>query len=116
MQEKEQAKIGKALMKVALGFEVAEVTEEFAEVDGELKLTKRKKTKKEIPPDLRAVQLLLAESGAENDFSKMSDEELQREKLRLIKSLDMDGKSGEGTDCLLPFPVGYIPAEELVLV
>ena len=93
MQEKEQAKIGKALMKVALGFEVAEVTEEFAEVDGELKLTKRKKTKKEIPPDLRAVQLLLAESGAENDFSKMSDEELQREKLRLIKSLDMDGKT-----------------------
>ena len=97
MQEKEQAKIGKALMKVALGFEVAEVTEEFAEVDGELKLTKRKKTKKEIPPDLRAVQLLLAESGAENDFSKMSDEELQREKLRLIKLLDADGKSEEGT-------------------
>lgn len=95
MQEKEQAKIGKALMKVALGFEVAEVTEEFAEVDGELKLTKRKKTKKEIPPDLRAVQLLLAENGAENDYSKMSDEELEREKLRLLASLQTDGKIGE---------------------
>ena len=92
MQEKEQAKIGKALMKVALGFEVAEVTEEFAEVDGELKLTKRKKTKKEIPPDLRAVQLLLAENGAENDYSKMSDEELEKEKLRLLASLQTDGK------------------------
>ena len=95
MKEKEQAKIGKALMKVALGFEVAEVTEEFAEVDGELKLTKRKKTKKEIPPDLRAVQLLLAENGAENDYSKMSDEELERERLRLLASLKMDGKIGE---------------------
>ncbi len=96
MEEKEQAKIGKALMKVALGFEVAEVTEEFAEVDGELKLTKRKKTKKEIPPDLRAVQLLLAENGAENEYSKMSDEELEAEKLRILTLLQTDDKIGEG--------------------
>ncbi len=36
-----------------------EVTEECAEVDGELKLLKRKKTEKDIPPDLKAVKLLL---------------------------------------------------------
>ena len=47
MQEKEQEKLGEALLKVALGFQVTEVTEEFAEVDGQLKLTKRKRTKKQ---------------------------------------------------------------------
>ncbi len=82
MEEKE--KIEKALLKVALGFQVAEVTEEYAEVDGELKLTKRKKTKKDVPPDLKAVQLLLADGvGIEG----MSDEQLQREKERLLAEL-----------------------------
>ena len=93
MNEQEQLKIGKALIKVALGFQVAEVTEEFAEVDGELKLTKRKKTKKDVPPDLRAMQLLLSENGGENDFTKMSDDELQAERKRLLLALQADGES-----------------------
>ena len=96
MNEQEQLKIGKALIKVALGFQVAEVTEEFAEVDGQLKLTKRKKTKKDVPPDLRAMQLLLSENGGENDFSKMSDEELKAERERLILALKADDESGKG--------------------
>lgn len=83
MDEKE--KIERALLRVALGYQVAEVTEEYAEVDGELKLTKRKKTKKDIPPDLKAVQLLLAESGAR--VEEMSDEELENEKKRLLAEL-----------------------------
>ena len=37
MKEKEQEKLGEALLKVALGFQVAEVTEEYAEVDGQVK-------------------------------------------------------------------------------
>ena len=41
--KKQEEKIGDALMKVALGYQIAEVTEEYAEVNGELKLTKRKK-------------------------------------------------------------------------
>lgn len=95
MEEKEQEKLGKALMKVALGFQVAEVTEEFAEVDGQLKLTKRKKTKKDVPPDLKAMQLLLAENGEEHDFSKMSEEELEAEKKKLLLALKADVQ-GEG--------------------
>ncbi len=88
MEEKE--KIERALWKVALGFQVAEVTEEYAEVDGELKLTKRKKTKKDVPPDLKAVQLLLTEG--EDGFEQMSDEELQREKERLLSKLSEETK------------------------
>ena len=95
MKDTEQEKIGKALMKVALGFQVAEVTEEFAEVDGELKLTKRKRTKKDVPPDLKAVQLLLAESGGVSEYADMSDEELEMEKMRLLAALKTSGENGE---------------------
>ena len=81
-----EEKIGEALLKVALGYQVAEVTEEYAEVDGALKLTKRKKTKKDVPPDLKAVQLLLsADRGG--DISSWTDEELEAERKKLLKEL-----------------------------
>ena len=83
--DKKEEKIGDALLKVALGFQIAEVTEEFAEVDGELKLTKRKRTKKDVPPDLKAVQMLLGETGG--SVASMSDEELEAEKARLLEAL-----------------------------
>ena len=68
-----KSSLGDALMKVATGYSVEEVTEEYAEVDGEMKLLKRKETKKDVPPDLKAVQILLAGDGG---IAKMSDEEL----------------------------------------
>ena len=85
MKNKEE-KISDALLKVALGYQVAEVTEEYAEIDGELKLTKRKKTKKDVPPDLKAVQLLLAAEN-EGDYSGWTDEQLAAEKERLLAEL-----------------------------
>ena len=85
MEDDKQEKINDALLKVALGGSIAEVTEEYAEVDGALKLTKRKKTKRDVPPDLKALQLLLSEH--DTDYSAMSDEELEREKLRLVAAL-----------------------------
>ena len=90
--KKKQEKINDALLKVALGCKVAEVTEEYAEVDGQLKLTKRKETKKDIPPDLKAVQLLLAEDAGDSDYALMSDEQLQAEKNRLIELLAAQGR------------------------
>ncbi len=85
MTDEKQEKINDALLKVALGCQVAEVTEEYAEVDGELKLTKRKKTKRDIPPDLKAVQILL--SSEQKEYATMSDEELEAERLRLLAAL-----------------------------
>ena len=84
--KKKEEKIGDALLKVALGYQIAEVTEEYAEVNGELKLTKRKKTKKDVPPDLKAVQILLS-SGEAGDYSGWTDEALQAEKARLLAEL-----------------------------
>lgn len=64
-----------------------EVIEEYAEVDGELRLLKRKKTKKDIPPDLKAVQQILEKQGNEERASALSDDELEKEKLKLLKLL-----------------------------
>ena len=90
---KKEGRISDALLKVALGYQVAEVTEEYAEVDGALKLTKRKKTKKDVPPDLKAVQMLLA-SDADGGFSQWTDEELEMEKAKLLATLQEAEKKG----------------------
>ena len=89
--EKKEDKLSDALLKVALGFQIAEVTEEYAEVNGELKLTKRKRTKKDVPPDLKAVQMLLA--TGDGSMETWTDEELQAEKERLLAVLEQTAKS-----------------------
>ncbi len=77
-------KIKDAILKVALGFTVEEVTEEYDAKDGELRLVKRKETKKDVPPDLKAVKLLL-EDGT--DYSVLTDAQLEEEKQRLLREL-----------------------------
>ncbi len=57
--------------------------EEYVLTDGEYKLVKRKVTTREIPPDIKAVKLLLDGGGDEN----LSDEELEEEKQKLLKLL-----------------------------
>lgn len=79
----EEDQIRKAILKVALGCSVEEVTEEYGVEDGELKLVKRRETRKDIPPDLKAVKLLI--DG--KDYASLSDEELEAEKERLLRQL-----------------------------
>ena len=52
-----------ALKKCAVGLETNEVVEEFDAKDGELRLVKRKVTKRDIPPDIKAVKMLMEEGG-----------------------------------------------------
>ena len=79
----EDEKIREAVLKVALGFCMEEVTEEYGVEDGALKLVKRKETRKDVPPDLRAVRLLM--DGP--DVAALTDEELEAEKQRLLRAL-----------------------------
>lgn len=90
MEDKEiyNQKINKALIKRALGYSSKEIVEEFTQNDGDLILTKRKVTKKNIPPDMSAVKILLTiYSNDSSDFSNMSDEELIQERDKLLKML-----------------------------
>ena len=77
-------KIADAVRRVALGFRIEEVTEEYGVEDGELKLVKRKETRKDVPPDLKAVKILIEDT----DYSALSVDELEREKIRLLKRLE----------------------------
>ena len=78
-----EQEIKDAILKVALGYSLEEVTEEYGVEDGQLKLVKRKETKKDVPPDLKAVKLLMEDK----DYSVLSDDELEQEKQKLLKRL-----------------------------
>lgn len=89
MQSKESVK--DALLKCAVGLSASEIVEEFsADNAGELKLVKRKVTRREVPPDIKAVKMLMDEEGT----SELSDEELLEEREKLMAMLKEDG-SGE---------------------
>jgi len=77
----------KALFKCAVGFDTSEVVEEYAVDEGELKLVKRKVTKRDVPPDIKAVKMLL---DGEADIAGMSDEELEERRKKLIEMLKED--------------------------
>ena len=73
-----------ALIKCAVGFNTGEVVEEYA-VDGDgLKLVKRKVTRRDVPPDIKAVKMLLdGEAGVE----ELTDEQLEERRQKLIAML-----------------------------
>lgn len=87
--------LSKALIKKAVGLSVDEVIEEYAqdEETKDLKLIKKKVTKKQLPPDIQAVRALLEINNfAESDaYSKMTDEELLKERDKLIAILKKEG-------------------------
>ena len=76
-----------ALIKKALGYDVTEVVEEYLSGDdGDVKLAKKKVSVKSVPPDMTALKILMDEQ--ECNVSEMSDDELIKEKKRLLNLLD----------------------------
>ena len=76
-----------ALIKKALGYDATEVVEEYvSDENGDVKLTKKKVTKKNVPPDITALKMLL--DTAEVAVSEMTDEQLEEEKTRLLQLLN----------------------------
>lgn len=78
--------IKKAIVKKAKGYSTSETVEEYQKESGEMVLTKKKVTKKHIPPDTQAVKILL-DLSEEVDITQMDDETLKNEKVRLLKLL-----------------------------
>lgn len=78
------------LLKKATGYSHDEIQEEYSvKEDGEIVLAKRKITKKYYPPDSAAIKTYLELSSA-REFGQYSDEELRKEKKRLLKQLRRD--------------------------
>lgn len=90
---KNTAKISKALneaiYKKAVGYETDEIVEEYVYDEfGDLKLNKKKVTKKYVSPDLQSVKMLLDKlKGRENRYKNYSDEQLLEEKQKLLEKL-----------------------------
>ncbi len=82
--KKSQVDVKTALLKKALGYDVEEVVEEYVEdSEGEIKLTKKKVTKKNVPPDVTALKMLM-ENQEESALETLTDEQLEAEKQRLL--------------------------------
>ena len=82
-----------ALLKRAVGFNSTEVTEEYSEdSDGELRMTKRKVVSKNVPPDVSAAKLLYELDGDMDSLKRLTDEELEKEKQRLLEILKENNK------------------------
>lgn len=84
-----QEEINSALISKAVGCTTSEVVEEYAinNEDGNLQLVKKKVTTKKMPPDIAAAKTLLEFYGEGNAYENLTDEELQKEKQRLLKLL-----------------------------
>lgn len=91
-------KLRKALVKKALGYESVEVVEEYVSgEEGEIVLAKKKITKKEIPPDIAAIKMLAEQNVS--PLESMTDQELEKEKIRLIKILAEQKNSKGDKNC-----------------
>ena len=65
-------------------YNMKEVIEEYTEVDGDMKLLKRKVTVKNVPPDITIIKMITDNT---KEVKKLSDDELEEEKQKLLKLL-----------------------------
>ncbi len=81
------------LLKKAKGYSYKEVQEEYSvKEDGEIALTKRKVTEKYCPPDSGALKAYIELNG-ERKVEDFTDEELERERDRLLAALKDEYKA-----------------------
>ncbi len=95
MKEKDikEKKVKNALIKRALGYDSEEVIEEYVKTDEGVVLTKKKVTRKNVPPDVSALKILLECEG--EDLSSMTAKQLNEEKERLLLELSKMQKEEE---------------------
>ena len=79
----------KILLKKAKGYSFKEKTDEYVVVEGKKQLVKSKVVTKRVQPDVNAIKALITLTDDNIDVTKMTDEQLQVEKLRLIRLLNM---------------------------
>lgn len=86
----------RAIKKLVKGFCLKEVVQEYVmDADGNRQLSKEKVSKKIVPPNTDIVKMLYTKSMDKNvSFDSWTDEELEKEKQRLLKML----KKGENNE------------------
>lgn len=87
MASNDRKKLKQALLNKALGYTTQEVTEEYGFSGEDFILQKRKTSTKSYPPDLSALQFLLDKEGEVNEYENLTDEELAKEKEKILSAL-----------------------------
>lgn len=87
MMEQDKEAVMRALARRAMGYTTEEIVEEYSVDNGKLSLVKRKVASKEYPPDLSAINTLLDLMEDNKNISDMTDEELEKERNRLLQEL-----------------------------
>lgn len=77
------------LLKKAKGYSYREKTDEYVVVDGKKQLVKSKVVTKRVQPDVNAIKALITLTDDSQDVTQLTDEQLQVEKLRLIRLLNV---------------------------
>ena len=81
------------LYQKAVGFETIETVEEYVKnLEGDLELVKRKVNKKQSPPDLNALQILLEKQEDSDDLEKMSLDELKEIRDQIYQNIKNEVK------------------------
>lgn len=75
------------LLDRAMGYTVEEIVEEYGGDEKNGELLKKKITTKPVPPDVNALKTYLELNKNNAEFENLTDEELEQEKQRLIRSL-----------------------------
>lgn len=76
------------LLKKAKGYSYREKTDEYLVSDGKKQLVKSKVVTKRVQPDVSAIKAFIQLGDGQADVTQLTDEQLQVEKLRLIKLLN----------------------------
>lgn len=85
------------LYKKAKGYDVEEVNREYAvDEEGNKRLIKEKTSVKHIPPDLSALKAYM--DIRDTELTKMSTQELEQEKMRLLKELKILERNNKKND------------------
>ena len=80
-----EQKLKKALMKKALGYQTREIVYEYSVgQNGEEQSNKKKVTKKQVPPDLSCLKLLL-DDPLVPDFATLDDDDLERQRQKILQ-------------------------------
>lgn len=88
----ERERVIRALTRRAIGYTTEEIIEEYSFEEGKALLTKRKVASKEYPPDLSAINTLLELLQDKKKVSDLTDEELKKERKRLLEELRKEEK------------------------
>ena len=100
------------ITKKAKGYCVNEVVEEYVMDEEGLKMTKKKVTKKHIPPDIAAAKLMVDMQQTTNE---LTDEQLEAELIKLKSQIMEELKCGNSKDEIcIPLRNGSLPQQSTI--